>query len=353
MAAMDGRVGAHPQPYPNLPASPTLTNPDMILPDYDFALSPDDEDRPARSQSPLMMWKNAHAASSTSDLQQLFAGTASSSSLSQLSQDHHTFPAGPITPTTPIIYGNGTMLSDIGEVTEAESTPGRPSPGSIRRRAAGGAGGSNNNGPFGSSASRSRSGSRTPSPTPLPHNLRHPFHQHNNLQAAINSRDNLSDAPRRSSPTMGADEGGPQQHMTVSSTSVNSNGVKQRARQQQQTSRRDSLESNSTITTQDHAGLFADFDDTVSVGDSVFQGDDEESVAESYVEETYVAREVPIMSTAQSSSLLAVPDFGGNGSSSGGNTSDEGDRRLSAATLSLRAEKILANAKKRLTVRIT
>ncbi|CAK7198598.1 hypothetical protein SEUCBS139899_001262 [Sporothrix eucalyptigena] len=320
MAAMDSRMGAHPQPYPNLPASPTLTNPDMILPDYDFALSPglDDEDRPARSQSPLMMWKNAHAASSTSDLQQLFAG----------SQDHHhAFPSGPITPTTPIIYGNGTMLSDIGEVTEVESTPGKPSPSSVRRRTAGGA----SNGPFGSSGSPS--GSRTPSPTPLPHNIRHPFHH---------SRDNLSDAPRRSSPTMGVEEG-PALQNTV--------GVKQRARQQQQAAqdrgRRDSLESNSTITTQDHQGLFADFDDTVSVGDSVFQGDDEESVAESYVEETYVAREVPIMSTA--SSLLAVPDFGGNGSSSGGNTSDEGERRLSAATLSLRAEKILANAKKRLT----
>ncbi|CAK7211908.1 hypothetical protein SBRCBS47491_001283 [Sporothrix bragantina] len=322
MAAMDSHMGAHPQPYPNLPASPTLTNPDMILPDYDFALSPgldDDEDRPARSQSPLMMWKNANAASSSADLQQLFGG----------SQEHHAFPSGPITPTTPIIYGNGTMLSDIGEVTEVESTIG-PSPSSARRRAAGGVG----SGPYRSSGSPS--GSRTPSPTPLPHNIRHPFH-HN--------RDNFSDAPRQSSPTMGAEDG--PAHM---SSNI---GVKQRARQQQQAAqdrgRRDSLESNSTITTQEQAGLFADFDDTVSVGDdSVFQGDDEESVAESYVEETYIAREVPIMSTA-SSSLLAVPDFGGGGSSSGGNTSDEGERRLSAATLSLRAEKILANAKKRLT----
>ncbi|KIH89673.1 hypothetical protein SPBR_06443 [Sporothrix brasiliensis 5110] len=335
MAATDGRMGAHPQPYPNLPASPTLTNPDMILPDYDFALSPslDDEDHPARSQSPLMMWKNAHAASSTTDLQQLFAAS---------SQEHHAFPAGPITPTTPIIYGNGTMLSDIGEVTEAESTPGRPSPGSVRRRAAGGAGSS---GPFDAAGSE---GSCTPSPTPLPHNLR-PFHHsssHNTLQAALSSRDNLSDAPRRSSPTMGVEDA-PQQNVGASS-----NGVKQRARQQQQqqqTARRDSLESNSTIRTQDQGGLFADFDDTVSVGDSVFQGDDEESVAESYVEEPYVAREVPILGSAAPASLLAVPDFSSGGLSSGGNTSDEGDRRLSAASLSLRAEKILANAKKRLT----
>ncbi|CAK7214304.1 hypothetical protein SCUCBS95973_002096 [Sporothrix curviconia] len=335
MAAMDSRMGmgvsAHPQPYPNLPASPTLTNPDMILPDYDFALSPglddDDEDRPARSQSPLMMWKNTHAASSSTDLQQLFAGSQ---------EHHHAFPSGPITPTTPIIYGNGTMLSDIGEVTEVESTVG-PSPSSARRRAAGGA----NSGPYGMSGSPS--GSRTPSPTPLPHNIRHPFH-HN--------RDNFSDAPRQSSPTMGAESG--QSILSSNNSNVGTIGVKQRARQQQQQQadrgRRDSLESNSTITTQDQAGLFADFDDAVSVGDdSVFQGDDEESVAESYVEETYIAREVPITSTA-SSSLLAVPDFGGGGgSSSGGNTSDEGERRLSAATLSLRAEKILANAKKRLT----
>jgi len=41
---------------------------------------------------------------------------------------------GPLTPTTPIIYGNGTMLSDIGEVTEAESTPGRKLPGPAERR---------------------------------------------------------------------------------------------------------------------------------------------------------------------------------------------------------------------------
>lgn len=40
----------------------------------------------------------------------------------------------PITPTTPIIYGNGTMLSDIGEVTEAESTAGRKLPGPAERR---------------------------------------------------------------------------------------------------------------------------------------------------------------------------------------------------------------------------
>ncbi len=318
-------MGSLPQPYPSLPASPTLTNPDMILPDYDLASSPGLDDE-VRSQSPLMMWKNAHAAASGADLQQLFS----------VGQSHHQFPTGPITPTTPIIYGNGTMLSDIGEVTEAESTPGKPSPGSIRRRTAGSAG--EINGTFGSSAR-----SRSPSPTPLLHNIRHPFlhslHAH--------GRDNVEDAIRRSSPTMGVEDG-----------LASAAGGKQRARHQQQQhasqdrARRESLESNSTITTQDQAGLFADFDDTISVGDSVFQGDDEESVAESYVQQGYVQHEVTITSSVAPISLLAVPEFiGGGGSSSGGYTSDEGEpRRLSAATLSLRAEKILANAKKRLTV---
>ncbi|KAK3308319.1 uncharacterized protein B0T15DRAFT_508800 [Chaetomium strumarium] len=39
------------------------------------------------------------------------------------------------------------------------------------------------------------------------------------------------------------------------------------------------IESDSTITTEDYAGAFADFGDSVSMGDSVFQGDDEESMA--------------------------------------------------------------------------
>lgn len=43
-------------------------------------------------------------------------------------------PLNSMTPITPIIYGNGTMLSDIGEVTEAESTPGRKLPGPAERR---------------------------------------------------------------------------------------------------------------------------------------------------------------------------------------------------------------------------
>ncbi|KAK6851062.1 hypothetical protein PG987_000696 [Apiospora arundinis] len=89
---------AHSIPYPSMPASPTLTNPEMILPDYD----------PGRNL-PLMMWKTANGF----DMNQFDLGAPA-------------FPAAPITPTTPIIYGNGTMLSDIGEVTENESTAGGP-----------------------------------------------------------------------------------------------------------------------------------------------------------------------------------------------------------------------------------
>ncbi|KAI1188795.1 hypothetical protein F5B17DRAFT_429230 [Nemania serpens] len=210
--------------------SPTLTNPDMILPDYDdSAMSPD------RSHSPLTMWKNAHAAGMGFEL----------------SPD--SFTAGPVTPTTPIIYGNGTMLSDIGEVTEVESTCG---------------------------PNRSRSGSTR-------------------SEIAI-----------------------------VTSTALPYEAIKQRIKQSRMAHQRQvSVDSNSTVTAHDQAGLFADFDDTVSVDDSNFQGDDEDSVAESYIDDPLLhdgilpAREPPL-------------------------TSDEA--RYSTP-LSRRAEEILANAKRRLT----
>lgn len=213
--------------------SPTLTNPDMILPDYDdSAMSPD------RSHSPLTMWKNAHAAGMGFEL----------------SPD--SFTAGPVTPTTPIIYGNGTMLSDIGEVTEVESTCG---------------------------PNRSRSGSTR-------------------SEIAI-----------------------------VTSTALPYEAIKQRIKQSRMAHQRQvSVDSNSTVTAHDQAGLFADFDDTVSVDDSNFQGDDEDSVAESYIDDPLLhdgilpAREPPL-------------------------TSDEA--RYSTP-LSRRAEEILANAKRRLTVSV-
>ncbi|KAJ2906080.1 hypothetical protein MKZ38_003117 [Zalerion maritima] len=242
--------------YHNLPASPTLTNPDMILPDYDYdcAASPD------RERLPPAMWKENHH---PSDL--------------QFSLGSQGFVAGPITPTTPIIYGNGTMLSDIGEVTEVESTVGK------------------------SSLPRSR-------------------------RLSVDSIDGLADNHAlRSSPTMGYSTG-PYE------------GVKERARKMNvDRERRSSMESTSTITTQEHNKMFADFDDAVSVDDSNFQGDDEESMASSYhydyYDEPQTKQPELDLKTRPSNATLRSED------------------RYSTASLSKRAEEILANAKKRLTVR--
>ncbi|KAI1276166.1 hypothetical protein F5Y07DRAFT_142716 [Xylaria sp. FL0933] len=217
-------------PHGPLPASPTLTNPDMILPDYDDSvMTPLD-----RSHSPLMAWKNAHGANLGFDL------------------SAEAFTAGPITPTTPIIYGNGTMLSDIGEVTEVESTCG---------------------------PNRSRSGS---------------------------TRSELA---------------------IMTSTALPYEAIKQRIKQSRMAHQRHmSVESNSTVTAHDQTGLFADFDDSVSIDDSNFQGDDEDSVADSYIDDGAV----------QETISPAKESF------------DPDDARYST-TLSRRAEQILANAKQRLT----
>ncbi|KAI0387399.1 hypothetical protein F5Y04DRAFT_3837 [Hypomontagnella monticulosa] len=219
--------GSGSMPYPSLPASPTLTNPDMILPDYDDTCS-----SPDRSHSPLIMWKNAHAADMGFDLTpQAFTG--------------------PITPTTPIIYGNGTMLSDIGEVTEVESTcpPTKP-----------------------------RSGSTRSDVSMQPASI---------LQyEALKKKDSKIGRERRTS-----------------------------------------IDSTSTITTHDQPALFADFDDAVSVDDSNFQGDDEESVADSFIDDASVQEDrLPIREVRTGT----------------------GEDRYSTA-LSRRAEQILANAKRRLT----
>jgi hypothetical protein len=189
-------------------------------------------------------------------------------------------PTGPVTPTTPmtpIIYGNGTMLSDIGEVTEVESTPGKPSP--VRNK--------------GLAAYRR---AEYVSPT----------------------RDSGSDAALRSSPTMGVQGG-----------SIKKRPTQNAAGQHQ---RRDSIDSVSTVTNDDRRDLFGDFDDSVSAidDDSVFQGDDEESVADRYVED-------------------ALPD---NNTNRLGVPAIDSDRLSthSTSSISRRAEEILANAKKRLTV---
>ncbi|CAI0647534.1 unnamed protein product [Colletotrichum noveboracense] len=221
--------------YPPQPASPTLTNPDMILPDYDCPSSPD------RSHSPLMMWKNSQAV----DLNMQFQFPPSA------------YVAGPITPATPIIYGNGTMLSDIGEVTEAESTPGK---------------------------------------TSRPSSM------------IWTGRVNRIPDERFPSPTKAYES------------------IKQRARAHE---RRSSVESTSTITTTQDHNVFADFDDAVSVDDSNFQGDDEESVAESYTDDVSVHKAHAISQPTRTS--LNDPN------------------RYSTALISRRAEQILANAKRRLT----
>ncbi|KAI1121454.1 hypothetical protein F5Y10DRAFT_101668 [Nemania abortiva] len=228
--AAERQAGSGSTSYPPLPASPTLTNPDMILPDYDdSAISLD------RSESPLMMWRNNHAAEMGFSL------------------SPEAFIAGPITPTTPIIYGNGTMLSDIGEVTEVESTCG---------------------------PNRSRSGST------------------------------------RSEIAM------------VTSTALPYEAIKQRIKQSRMAHQRQmSVESNSTVTAHDQAPLFADFDDAVSIDDSNFQGDDEDSVADSYIDDASVQETI-----SQAKESTFSPD----------------DARYSTP-LSRRAEQILANAKRRLT----
>lgn len=222
--------------YPPSPGSPTLTNPDMILPDYDGSGSPD------RSESPLRMWQNNN-------------NNNNANMAHQTPQNFYV--AGPLTPTTPIIYGNGTMLSDIGEVTEVESTVGR-SPVAVRR-------------------------------------------------AEIPTTDDHT--ALKSSPTTGY-------------------GVHKK-RPRPQHDRRASVGSNSTVTSaHDQPKHFADFDDSVSVDDSCFQGDDEESIAESTMEE-------------RQAKFLPRPQGTGLGD----------ENRHSTVSLSTKAEEILANAKRRLTVR--
>lgn len=258
-----GSMGSAHARHPSLPASPTLTNPDMILPDYGYDRSPSPVRLDSnRCQSPLTAWKNAQAAGASDSMSNIL--------YTQPEQDFGDYSAVP-TPT-PIIYGNGTMLSDIGEVTEAESTPSRPSPPASRQTAV----------------------------------RLSPYSE--------------ADVALQSSPTMGK----------RSSLSA----IKQKAREQAaQRERPSSAGSDSTITDhRDHSKLFADISDAVSVGgDSVFQGDDEESLASSYVDDSDVNEPVKFRDTLPS-----------------GHPHVQG-QKYSTAQLSRRAEHILANAKRRLT----
>ncbi|OBT69554.1 hypothetical protein VE03_01118 [Pseudogymnoascus sp. 23342-1-I1] len=224
--------------YPSLPASPTLTNPDMILPYGDYDSTPS----PPRSAA----WKGR-----PQDMD--FAQS--------LAYGDPSLVAVPMTPITPIIYGNGTMLSDIGEVTEAESTPGA----GVRR-----------------------------------------------IRNRITRED---DSPVKSSPTMGYQS-------TVKRSKV---GGHQRSA---------SMESTSTITTESQAPEpFEDFDDTVSVDESAFQGDDEESIVGENYGQAMLA-EVKTMYRKEGRTVDA--------------RKEKEDEELSSAALSKRAEMILSNAKKRL-----
>jgi len=262
MAAMEAanahyQNGHHQQSGPPLPASPTLTNPDMILPDYERSDSPDTLDL-NRGHPSLEMWKNTQPAAASST-HHMFTATSMGGPPYG--------PVGPITPTTPIIYGNGTMLSDIGEVTEVESTiEEKPSPPRTKP----------------SSGRRSNSPGRT----------------------GDNNEALRSSPTRKGTPTL--------------------RKSKQSLRAARE--RRDSIDSNSTIT-ENHKAHYADIDDSASVGDSVFQGDDEQSVASSYMEGTDPNR-------------------------LGASKIDNSDRlsTYSTSSLSRRAEEILANAKKRLSV---
>ncbi|GFP52351.1 hypothetical protein TASIC1_0001050300 [Trichoderma asperellum] len=227
-------------PYPQ-PASPTLTNPDMILPDYD---EPDTYH--GRSQSGPSLWNSGH------HIEDGF----------QFTQD---FYANPNPLTTPIIYGNGTMLSDIGEVTEVESVVG-----------------------------------------PIP------------------SRN----ASKRSNHSSG-DEGPFRASLTAGKRFIQQRHQQQQQQQRQQQNdreRRMSTDSTSTIGAND-GGAFIDFDDSASVGgDSIFQGDDEESMASEYVEGTAASHHLRAYDPTVRRRL-----------------SDDG------TSISKRAEQILANAKMRLT----
>ncbi|KAF5669220.1 hypothetical protein FHETE_4978 [Fusarium heterosporum] len=220
--------------YGSIPGSPTLTNPDMILPDYDCDVSLEDH-----SRTPLRIWNNSQA----NDMR------------FHLPSSQNQFIAGPISPSTPIIYGNGTMLSDIGEVTEVESVVGQGRRGS---------------------------------------------------HLSVYSND---DQVLGSSPTVGASR------------------IKSRAEVLQR-ERRSSLDSNSTITSQTRAAPFGDFDDSASADDVDFQGDDEESMASSYVEGTALQEPMHVLVHRAQETV---------------------EQRYSTSSLGERAEQILANAKQRLT----
>ncbi|KAG6003972.1 hypothetical protein E4U21_001552 [Claviceps maximensis] len=222
--------------------SPTLTNPDMILPDYDES-EPLDEDV---SHSQSAMWNNAQPVDAFHDFSSAVNG----------------YMSGSLGLNTPIIYGNGTMLSDIGEVTEVESTVGYPPSRNSSRL----------------SGTRSGTGD---SNAPLRPSL-------NMARKTLKKRPQITNRERRLS-----------------------------------------IESTSTVQTIEVSDeTFGDFDDSISGDDSSFHGDDEESIAEEFVNKKSIS-----MRNLQGPPSDYAPDEDGS----------------STISISKRAEQILANAKRRLT----
>lgn len=224
--------------------SPTLTEPDMILPLHN---------------------ETSYDSKSSSRHTSFQFPPFSGDSWQQQTNSEYQGGQPPRTPITPIIYGNGTMLSDIGEVTEAESTPGKKLPGPAERR----------------------------------------FIKQQQLQNGHRiSSASLGHELRRSGTKTGTHE------------------------------RKISVESASTVTSEPQSAMFGDVEDALSVEDSNFQGDDEESLAESYTDpyrKELVEAETRRLSRRE------------------GSIDGEDDQNSSAA-LSRRAEQILLNAKRRLNV---
>ncbi|POS85530.1 hypothetical protein EPUL_005026 [Erysiphe pulchra] len=216
-------------PNVELQLAPTLTNPDMILPHKE-----------PESQVSMGLW------SDSSNAEQLASNDF------KISSD-----LGLIISRTPFVYGAGTILSDIGEVTEAENTPSRRKSVSIDKK------------------------------------VTKPLYS---IPARRSSLTNGSESQRKRVDL----ENHRRQNSNESAASVSSNNLSN--------------------------FIFNDFKDDISVDDSVFQGDDEESVLNSDSDETIAPDK------RDSWKEWDKYDF------------DE----CSSAALSRKAEQILQNAKKRL-----
>jgi hypothetical protein len=265
----------------SVPASPTLSNPDLILPRYNFG-GGDDSDFALRDWKPTLMPAQLQLQLQLQEFQ-LDADSTTPTSTTTVTGPPDPFagfssgraPSSSSPPPNGILYGQGTMLSDIGEVTEVESCAGA---GDRHRRPDG-------------AVLDSPNGAQTPG------------------RSSLEDDASAHASSTRAIPTMAA--------------------MRNRARAAVlRRQRSGSVESTSTAATlTDENRMHFDLvEDMLSNADSSnFQGDDEGSAADSYIE-------------ALRSSLRSP------------NREQDADR-YSTATLSARAEAILANAKKRLTVR--